>query len=63
MAEPPVISTAKGSVHIVQCDASGKFIKIKNTGSNASIYAIFGLLLDGVCVKVTEIELVLLLLM
>jgi len=32
--DEPVLSTAKGSIQISQCDAKGQFIKLKNTGSN-----------------------------
>jgi hypothetical protein len=39
--DEPVLSTAKGSIQISQCDAKGQFIKLKNTGSNVSLLSFF----------------------
>ena len=36
-AEQPVLSTAKGSIHISECESTGKFIKLANKGDNVCI--------------------------
>lgn len=36
-AEQPVLSTAKGSIQISECDPTGNFVKLANTGGNVCI--------------------------